>query len=467
MDFQNLLAQFDEWVRTTAELIAVHQESIRNLSLGVVLPLVLVFALYLLWRRRVSQRADSALRTDRQITEAVADSIQKLASGELETRLGSVYTLQKLCQQYPDQHWKIVEVLTAFVRRSTAFRITDEQLSELKRFSSGGVDAPKSNILLPDFGSEYRASSAPAALGGSHFPDTMMLMPGAFAVPADVQAALNAIGRRNSKLDPPDARIKLRSCNLSFYDLTRFNLMNADLTRSCFNHAQMADVSLEFADCEGCDFFGADLSRARMLRTNAAECRFDYANLSHAAMMEGRFTRTTFASAHLEHADFEGSDLYEANLAGASLKRTNLLNTFCIRAQFGIININADETMISKKEMFVGYVDPRSAFGFAFVFPEDFFDRQPYERPVVFLEVSRKEVQELERTVARALNASLPVDTAAKIWRDPRPHPQRRKTYLLPITQPAVWMALPMRYKRQAITFRDAYQRGWFEEIRV
>ena len=34
---------------------------------------------------------------------------------------------------------------------------------------------------------------------------------------------------------------------------------------------------------------------------------------------------------------------------------------------------DADETMISEKEMFVGYVDPRSSFGFAFVFPEDFF----------------------------------------------------------------------------------------------
>jgi hypothetical protein len=292
-------------------------------------------------------------------------------------------------------------------------------------------------------------------------------MPGAFAVPADVQAALNAIGRRNTKLDPPDARIKLRSCNLSFYDLSRFSLMNADVTRSSFSHAQMADVSLEFAECEGCDFFGADMSRARMLRIDCPECRFDYANLSDAVMMEGRFSRATFVSAHMEHADLEGSDLFEANLSGASLKRTNLLNTFCVRAHFGIINLNADETMISEKEMFVGYVDPRSSFGFAFVFPEDFFDRQPYERPAYFIEVSRKEVQELEKIVARALNASLPVDTAAKIWRDPRPHPKKRKTYLLPITQPAVWRALPIRYKRQTITFSDAARKGWFEELKV
>ena len=55
----------------------------------------------------------------RRITESFSKAIEQLGSDKLEVRLGGIYALERISQESPQDHWTVMENLTAFVRERT------------------------------------------------------------------------------------------------------------------------------------------------------------------------------------------------------------------------------------------------------------------------------------------------------------------------------------------------------------
>src|SRR5512134_177997 len=53
---------------------------------------------------------------DRRITESFAKAVEQLGSDKLETRLGGIYTLERLARESEREYWPIMETLMVYVR---------------------------------------------------------------------------------------------------------------------------------------------------------------------------------------------------------------------------------------------------------------------------------------------------------------------------------------------------------------
>src|ERR1700722_12715905 len=103
-------------------LLAV-AEIVRNLGLVV----VALAGLYLAWRRvsAATQQADATLqqaelaRRDH-VAELFNRAVGQLADAKLEVRLGAIYTLRQIAQDFPDLAEPTWELLSSFLRESPA-----------------------------------------------------------------------------------------------------------------------------------------------------------------------------------------------------------------------------------------------------------------------------------------------------------------------------------------------------------
>jgi hypothetical protein len=264
-----------------------------------------------------AQRATSeSLRVAEQgqITERFSRAIDQLGAKtdgrpNMELRLGGIYSLERIAFESERDHWPIMEVLSAYVRKNA--RRKDDQ------FVDCGTSRP------PD-------PRHPAE------------------VPPDVEAVVIAIRRRNHLGDETETQtFDLSHTDLHFADLTgatlkRVRLSGAELTgadfreatlpRAEFNDARLIDADFstrhetgpdsydyssrpvqltvaEFnsVDARGASFHGADLRQAFFTYARLDEVDFAEADL-HGAFMRG---------ACLAGADFDGANLKGASLAGA------------------------------------------------------------------------------------------------------------------------------------------------------
>jgi hypothetical protein len=56
---------------------------------------------------------------ERLTTENFSKAIEQLGSDKLEVRLGGIYALERISKESPQDHWTVMENLTAFVREGT------------------------------------------------------------------------------------------------------------------------------------------------------------------------------------------------------------------------------------------------------------------------------------------------------------------------------------------------------------
>lgn len=177
-------------------------------------------------------RSQAETAAQSQYIERFTKAVEQLdATGpeHLQSRLGGVYALARLAIDKPEHQPMVVEVLCAFIRT------------------------------------------------------TSPIIENAPLVPADVQAALTALGRRNRAGDN-GAVVDLTSANLRGADLSKLNLAEAKLPRAYLAEAKMREVDLSYAD-----------------------------------LSDANLAATVMTGARLERADLTGAYLYKANLTNANL----------------------------------------------------------------------------------------------------------------------------------------------------
>jgi len=201
-----------------------------------------------------------------QVTERYGRAVDQLGSSALDIRVGGIYALERLMRDSPPDQPTIIEVLSAFVREHSASR--------------GAPKIPRSvtaDRLLP-------------------------------AAPADVQAALTVIGRRDPNRDGN------RMVNLSYA-----KLFGADLAR-----ANLAGVDLEGADLTGAVLFETNLTGTYLLSANLSWATLTKADLSKADLVSATMVNTYLYNANLNDAVLNHANLTDAFLGGATLQGADL-----------------------------------------------------------------------------------------------------------------------------------------------
>lgn len=179
--------------------------------------LLVLFGLYLTYRRiRASEKQADAFK-EGQITERFTRAIDQLGSVDkdgnknLEIRIGGIYALERIARDSKKDHIPVMEVLTAYVRENAPYK----------------QEAP---ILIKDT------------------PD----------LPVDIQAILTVIGRRElAHEEGTDYHLNLAETNLG-----KARFMKAKLQEASFFAANLKMARFWEADLQGASFWRADLQGA-------------------------------------------------------------------------------------------------------------------------------------------------------------------------------------------------------------
>jgi hypothetical protein len=236
------------------------------------------------------------VRTTRegQITDRYTNAVEQLGSQHLDVRLGGIYALERIARDSPPDRATIEEVLTAYVRGHAPWPPPAAPPSlqaitqRLVTLAQGQRSALRRRTAKDTAGQDQ--PDGPDKRGG-----------GPQAPPADIQAAVTVLGRRQR---PPEGlrrldltRVDLRGANLAGTNLQGAILTGANLQRAWLTSANLQDAWLTSATLQGATLQGANLQGA-----NLQGVVLSPANLQ---------------GANLPGANLQGTDLSGANLQGA------------------------------------------------------------------------------------------------------------------------------------------------------
>jgi len=163
-----------------------------------------------------------------QITERFTKAIEQLGSDNISIRLGGIYALERIAKDSDRDHWTIMEVLSAFVRENAPVK---------EKKAEGEQQLPK--------------------------------------LPADIQAILTVIGRRDTEKDPNNQRINLINVNIAGANLPEANLQRAilwkaNLTGAILEGANLQEAQFLLANLQGATLKGANLQGTQLFLANLA-----------------------------------------------------------------------------------------------------------------------------------------------------------------------------------------------------
>ena len=221
------------------------------------------------------------LSREGQVTDRYTKAIEQLGSGNVDVRIGGIYSLERLARDSAKDHPTVMENLATFVREQSGERWppVDEQ---------SRADVP-----------------------------LRMTRP-------DVQAAVAVIGRRDPKNDRE--AVNLNSADLTGADLTDAELAGAKIDGADFTRANLARANLTGAQLNGANLTRADLTSARLADAWLPGVDFTRAGLIGAQLNGANLAEVTLTDADLLFADLTSANLTSANLTGANLSRVYLTN---------------------------------------------------------------------------------------------------------------------------------------------
>jgi uncharacterized protein YjbI with pentapeptide repeats len=289
---------------TDIRRLELENEQRKTLS-SIVLGVLGLFALFLTWRRvragdRQVEVAEQGHLTDR-FTKAI-EQLGKVEDKEpnLEVRLGGIYALERIAYDSPRDHWTIMEVLTAYVRRNAA----------LEQLSTGNGTTAQDGAQEPHDGTDSSLQNVKLRV--------------------DIQAILTVLGRREqSYRRERDRKLVLSQTALQGADFQGARLQGAHFQGARLQGANFGEAQLQGADFQGARLQGAIFRRARLQGAHFQGARLQGANFARAQLQEAYFGEARlqgaiFGEARLQGAIFGEAQLQKAMFLNAQLQETNL-----------------------------------------------------------------------------------------------------------------------------------------------
>ncbi|TLY24243.1 MAG: pentapeptide repeat-containing protein [Nitrospirae bacterium] len=194
---------------------------------------------------------------ERHMTDRFTQAIDQLGNDKLEIRLGGIYALERMAATSEKDHWKIMEVLTAYVREHAPWK-EDQKVGEEQL-------APR--------------------------------------LTADVQAILTVLGRRSRAYQNGEHQ--------------RLDLRETDLRRADLSGAHLEGAILSGVHLEGANLISVHLAQAILRRADLKNANLTEAHLDKAFLGQAHLEGAIFKQAHLEGAYLIGAHLEGADLLGA------------------------------------------------------------------------------------------------------------------------------------------------------
>ena len=204
------LVHFWDWLQTVSDDKESGSTTIRNIGLVIAGVIALPLALWRSWvAHRQADTADQNL-----LNERYQQGAQMLGSDVLAVRLGGIYALQRLANDYPEHyHIETMKLFCAFVRNPTGDVGVPSVTNSRGRDPLEEIEGPK--------------------------------------LREDVQSIMNVIGSRSKMaidLEENDGyTLNLRGASLVGALLQHANLSSADLDRADFKHAVLRNTDLSGA----------------------------------------------------------------------------------------------------------------------------------------------------------------------------------------------------------------------------
>jgi hypothetical protein len=249
------------------DLIAKMENEFRRTLIEIVGIVFALLWLYFAWRRVTV--SEQGLITDR-YTKAIEQlgATDKDGNPNVEVRLGAIYALERVAQDSARDHWTIMEVLTAYVRKN-APAPTEENPRE--KYALGPM--------------------------------------------TEIQAILTVLGRRKRG----HVREGERRLDLSRTDLRHAKLSHLHLDRASFDYACLKRANFSMAYVMEASFVGCDLSEAWFTGSYAEKADFQDSVLFSTIFRSAWLTDCSFYRANAFFAQFsENRGFTEQQLKEAS-----------------------------------------------------------------------------------------------------------------------------------------------------
>lgn len=261
--------EFQNWLIGIEDNREHGSTTIRNLGLIVAGLVALPLAT---WRGYVAHRQADATHRQADIAQQQMDAVQRglrneryqkgadmLGSDVPSVRMGGIYALQLLAEEYPEEyHIQIMRLFCAFVRSPTSDKVYEDQIK--------------------------KEDLAPLAR-------------------EDVEAVMRAIGMRNETRIALEREVKfhleLQNANLHRMDLYGANLSGAlfygtDLSEAVLRGADLSNADLRDANLTRAELRLADLSNTDLRSANLSDAELGFANLSNAHLKEADISWARF-----------------------------------------------------------------------------------------------------------------------------------------------------------------------------
>lgn len=294
-----MAVQFWDDLRGETESLSA---TLRNVGLLGAAPLAFFVAV---WRGASAHRSADAGHAAL-LNERYQRAAEMLANELLVTRLGGIYALGDLAEDYPEAyHVRCMSLLCAFLRSHQETTPEDERSVDLN--GSSIPFPPAEDIRTAAEYVAYRHS--PGRIhnwsdGESHQPNRLHSRVTDIEKAAGYVPDLSGASLRRLQL----WQAQLTGARFQDTDLRHTVLVGGDMSNSDFALANMNGAFLADADMSGANFHLADMTEVVAARANLAGSRL-------AEKMAG--ARLGFAD--LYEARFGACDLTDANLAGANL----------------------------------------------------------------------------------------------------------------------------------------------------
>jgi hypothetical protein len=244
---------------------------------------------------------------ERRITESFAKAVEQLGSDKLETRLGGIYTLERLAQESEREYWPIMETLTAYVREHAPWPPRQAAFHPfVQLLDAGTIESAEESPSSDERGDQ----------GKEPEPRSERIRPA-----TDVQAILTVLGRR-------------KRCEKEMRDREgenrRLDLSETDLRGALLSGAHLEDAVLTRAHLEGAFLFNAHLKDAILLDAHLEGAHLFSAHLKDAVLKDAYLEGAILINAYLE-----GAILINAHLEGAVLAHARNLTQEQINSALG------------------------------------------------------------------------------------------------------------------------------------
>jgi hypothetical protein len=223
----------------------------------------------------IKLKTEKKLNEDRLTLEQYQKAIEHLKDDKIEARIGGIYSLEKIMNENEYYHWKIVEILSTFIRNKRSKKKYEKIIPDSENLDDPDIEC---NIVC-------------------HYE---------IPVEMDIQTALTVLGKRNMKFEESDEN------DDKHIDLSYTNLYHADF------------VGLHF---EKTIFAESILTSRKYYNTYFNKANFYLADFKNSVLKYSHFEESNLNQTNLENTDsfmnyYNKAELTEANFKNSKIKKS-------------------------------------------------------------------------------------------------------------------------------------------------